>query len=169
MTAQCRIRSAVAADVPAIVEIYNAEVLYSFATFDTEPVTVEARRRWLARRDARRHPVVVADAGGDLAGWASLSRWSEKGAYARAAEVSVYVDRAWRGRQIGKALLAELIERGRQAGLGVLLTRICRQGGEASLRLHEHLGFRRVGTLRAVGEKFGQILDVELLDLALGP
>jgi L-amino acid N-acyltransferase len=161
------IRLARPEDLPAIAEIYDFEVLHTCATFDTEPLSLEDRRRWLDSHVPSRHPVVVAELEREIAGWASLSSWSSKCAYARAAEVSVYVHRERRGQGVGKALLLELIERGREVGLGVLLTRICTADGEASLRLHERVGFQRVGTMRRVGEKFGRILDVELLDLHL--
>jgi L-amino acid N-acyltransferase len=161
------IRLARPEDLPAIAAIYNYEVLHTCATFDTVPVTLEDRQRWLDDHPPSRHPVVVADAGGETVGWASLSSWSSKCAYARAAEISVYVHRERRGLGVGKALLLELVARGREVGLGVLLSRICTADGETSLRLHERVGFQRVGTLRRVGEKFGRLLDVEILDLHL--
>lgn len=161
------IRLALDDDLPAIADIYNDEVEHSAATFDTEPVDLEERRAWLAAHDPVRHPVVVAEVDGDVVGWASLSSWSQRCAYARAAEVSVYVHRDHRGRGLGKKLLIDLIERARAADLGVLLARISSGGGPASLRLHTSLGFQRIGTMRRVGEKLGKILDVELLDLHL--
>jgi L-amino acid N-acyltransferase len=160
------IRLAGAADVPAIVDIYNHEVVHATSTFDTEPVTLDSRRAWLEAHDPARHPVIVAERAGQIVGFASLSSWSERCAYARAAEVSVYVHREHRGSGAGRALLAELIARGRAAGLGVLLARIAAEG-QASLRLHESLGFQRIGTMRRVGEKLGRILDIELYDLHL--
>ena len=167
MRAEISIRLARPEDLPAIADIYNDEVLHTCATFDTVPVTLEERRQWLDDHPPSRHPVVVAEIRGEVAGWASLSGWATKCAYARAAEVSVYVHREWRGLGAGKALFLDLIDRAREVGLGVLLARICTADGEASLRLHERVGFQRVGTLRRVGEKFGRILDVELLDLHL--
>lgn len=161
------IRQAEEDDLPSITAIYNDEVENTAASFDTTPVDVDERRRWLEARDRARHPVVVADMGGEIAGWGALSPWSQKGAYARAAEVSVYVDRARRGAGVGRALLRDLIDRGRRAGLGVLITRICTADGPESLRLHKSLGFQRIGTMRRVGEKAGRLLDVELLDLHL--
>jgi phosphinothricin acetyltransferase len=160
------IRLAGAADLPAIADIYNHEVAHATSTFDTEPVTLDSRRAWLEAHDPARHPVIVAERAGQVVGFASLSSWSERCAYARAAEVSVYVHRDHRGSGAGRALLAELIERGRTAGLGVLLARISAES-QASLRLHESLGFQRIGTMRRVGEKFKRILDIELYDLHL--
>ena len=162
-----RIRCAAAADLPAIAAIYNREVRGGVATFDTVEVSLEERRSWLAAHVSPRHPVIVADDAGEVVGWASLSPWSERCAYARAAEVSIYVSPYHQGRGIGGALLGDLIERGRGAGLGVLLARIARAGDGGSRRLHERHGFVHIGTMHRVGEKLGRILDVELFELQL--
>ena len=160
------VRDARPDDLDAIFEIYNHEVLHGTATFDTEPRVRGRDDGWLSERDATRHPVVVAVAGDDVAGWASLSAWSPRGAYARTAEASVYVRAADRGRGVGHALLAELVERGRAAGLGVILARIA-EANAASVGLFESFGFGHIGTQRRCGEKFGRVLDVELMDLHL--
>lgn len=161
-----QIRPAVEDDLPAITEIYNYEVEHSTATFDTTPVTLEQQTVWLDSHASQRRPVLVADDGGTVAGWASASDWADRCAYARAAEVSVYVRANHRGRGVGRALLEALIERTREAGVGVLLARICTES-EPSIHLHASLGFQSIGTMRRVGEKFGRVLDVELMDLQL--
>lgn len=153
-------------DVEAIFGIYDDEVLHGTATFDTEPSTAESRKLWLEHHQSPDRAVLVAEEGGAVVGWASLSPYSERCAYARTAEVSVYVHREHRGKGLGRALMTRLIEAARAAGLGVLLARIASETA-ASLALHRSLGFSSVGTLRRVGEKFGRILDVELLDLQL--
>jgi L-amino acid N-acyltransferase len=161
-----RVRAAAAEDLPAIFAIYDHEVLTGVATFDTEPFSEAQRRQWLEKHGDARHPALVADEGGTVVGWATLSAWSDRCAYARAAEVSVYVHPDHQRRGVGRTLLAALIDAARQAGLGVLLARITTESA-VSLRLHEAAGFRCFGTMRRVGEKFGRILDVELLDLHL--
>ena len=160
------IRSARADDLPAVIDIYNYEVEHGVATFDTVPWTLEDRAPWFAAHASPQHPLIVAEESGRVVGWGSLSAWSDRCAYARAAEVSVYVHQDHRGHGIGRALLADLIARGRAAGLGVLLARIESSGG-ASLALHRAFGFQPIGTMRRVGEKSGRLLDVELLDLHL--
>lgn len=160
------IRDAEERDLPAIFEIYNEQVLHGTATFDTEPRTLPRDRGWLLERDRVRHPVIVAERGGRVVGWASLSLWSTKCAYARAVEESVYVHKDGRGLGVGTALLRAIIEKGRAGGVQVLLARITTENPR-SVELHERLGFQRVGTQRRVGEKFGRILDVVMLDLHL--
>jgi len=97
------IRAATPADLPAIVAIYNHEVLHGVATFDTEPWSVEEQTGWLAAHQSASHPCLVAEEAGTVVGWGTLSPWSSRCAYARAVEDSVYVHHAHRGRGIGRA------------------------------------------------------------------
>ena len=100
-------------------------------------------------------------------GWASLSKWSERGAYADTAEVSLYVAEAQRGRGIGRRLLEAVIEEGRRAGLHAVIAQIV-GGNEVSVHLHRALGFEHVGVLREVGRKFGRLLDVCIMEKRYG-
>jgi len=163
---QPTIRDARVEDLEAIFDIYNHEVLHGVATFDTEPLVVGRDDDWLTARDPERHPVVVTEADDRVAGWAGVSPWSSRKAYARTAEVSVYVHVDSRSRGVGRSLLAAIIERAREAGLAVMIARIT-EANEPSVRLFEQFGFGLIGTQRRCGEKFGQILDVELMDLHL--
>jgi len=165
-TPQLTIRDARRSDLGAIFDIYNHEVLHGTATFDTEPRVAGRDDAWLTERNLKRHPVMVAEIDDRVVGWVSLNPWSSRRAYARTAEGSVYVDRDFRGRGVGRSLLATTIERARAAGLGVLLARIA-DGNEPSVRLFESHGFGRIGSQRRCGEKLGRILDVELMDLHL--
>lgn len=163
--AETTIRPAQPRDLAPIFEIYNHEVSHETSTFDTEPRVLGRDDGWLTGREAR-YPVLVATAGDVLAGWGSLSQWSPRGAYARTAEVSVYVDRRMRGRGIGRELLAELVRIAPDGGIAVLLARIAGEN-PASVALHESLGFSHIGTQHRAGEKFGRVLDVELMELHL--
>ena len=158
-------RAALGNDLERIFEIYNHEVLHQTSTFETEPRDQDSDRGWLSERESR-YPVVVAERGGRVVGWGSLSPWSPRGAYGRTAEVSVYVDRTARGSGIGGLLLSELIERAPIDGISVLLARIAGEN-PASMALHQRLGFELIGIQRRSGEKRGRLLDVALMDLHL--
>lgn len=158
---QLRIRKAQETDLPAITDIYNDAIRHGTATFDTEEKTHENRRLWLAQH-SQKYPVVVALINETVVGWASLSRWSERAAYDDTAEISVYIHRDFRGRGIGRQLMQQVLEQGRQGGLHTVISRIT-QGNEISIYLHTQMGFETVGVLKQVGKKFGQLLDVTLM------
>lgn len=161
------IRDATADDLPGIFEIYDREVLRGTCTFETAPKTPAERAEWLASHAVPRYPALVAvepDHGGTrVLGWASLSAWSTRCAYARSAENSVYVHQSARGRGVGRALMETLLARAKAVGIAVVLARIV-EGNPASRSLHEAMGFATIGVMRRVGEKFGQVLDVRLMD-----
>lgn len=152
-------RPATAADMPAVNDIRNYFVRTSTAIYTEQESSVEERLAWLRDRDPLLHPVIVAEEDGKIVGWASLSPYSEKCGYRTTVEVSVYVLPEYQGRGIGKALLSNLIERGRDAGAHCLIARIDADG-LPSIRLHELLGFSEVGRLRDAGRKFDRWLTV---------
>ena len=157
------IRSATADDIPFITEVYNDAILNTTATFDTEVKSIEDRMLWFKNHDSS-HPIIVAEDNGVLCGWASLTAWSDRCAYNGTAEVSVYVHKDLRGKGIGKALLEILILKGESKGLHYLLSRIA-SGNEASIHLHTIFGFRHIGVMKEVGFKFGNYVDVHLMEL----
>ena len=161
-----RIREARRSDLEAITAIYNREVELSTSTFDTEPRDRARAGKWFEQHQSRAYPVLVADAAGKVVGWASLSPWSERGAYSRTAEGSLFVADGRREEGVGGALTTALIEWARSAGHGVLIARI-ESGNEHSRRLLLRSGFRSVGTMKRVGCKFGRLLDVEIFELQL--
>jgi len=158
-----KIRPATPDDLEPIRGIYNDAVLNTVATFDTVPKSPGEQGRWFCEH-VPRYPVIVAELDGIVVGWASLSRWSDRPAYDGTAEVSVYVDAAHRGKRIGSALLEALIEAGQKKGFHNLVSRIV-EGSDASIHLHERLGFGHVGVLREAGRKFGRLLDVTIMQI----
>lgn len=153
-------------DLPGIFEIYDEQVRHGTATFETTPLSPAERLDWLRTHPPHRYPVTVATRGGRVVGWASLSPWSPRPAYERTAENSVYVHKEHQRQGIGRALMLDLIERTRPLGIKVIVGRLV-EGNEGSIRLHEALGFQTIGVMRRVGEKFGRVLDVRLMDLHL--
>jgi phosphinothricin acetyltransferase len=160
------IRQARLSDAQAIADIYNEAIATTIATMDTEPKTAEERTRWLQSHDDR-HPILVAEIDGVVVGWASLTEWSDRPAYADTAESSFYVRSTDRGRGIGRKLKETTIEEARRLGFHTLIARIT-EGSAESLHLNESTGFVHVGTLKQVGRKFGRLLDVHILQKILG-
>jgi phosphinothricin acetyltransferase len=160
------IRLATEDDLEAIRDIYNYYVLHSTCTYQIELESAEERLAWFRDRDHRVHPVTVAEEAGRVIAWGALSPWKSRCGYALSAEASVYVHREHHRRGIGKALLLDLIERAKSAGLHTII------GGassdqSASLALQMALGFIPVGTFRQTGRKFDRWLDVTYAQLML--
>jgi phosphinothricin acetyltransferase len=162
-----KIRLAEASDVDAIRRIYNHYVENSTCTYQIEPDSYEQRLDWFRAHDAR-HPVTVFSSAGSVVGWAALTQWSPRRGYWHTAEVSIYVDHRWHRRGIGRALLADLIERSVTLGYHVLIGGISTEQ-TASLQLHKSLGFVEVACFKEVGYKFDKWLDVAFLQLTLPP
>jgi L-amino acid N-acyltransferase YncA len=160
------IRAAEARDLPAIADIYNAAILSSVATFDTEPWTPARCDEWL-KEHAHPYAALVAESDGELLGWGSLSLYRAKPAYRYSAEDSVYVRDGRQQAGVGAALLARLIEVARENGFRTVVARITAPN-PASVRLHERLGFVHVGVERDVGYKFERWLDVVVMQAFLG-
>ncbi len=159
------IRDATPADIPDITAIYRHAVLNTVATLDTDEPTVESQTEWFHHHDSQ-YPVIVAVRNHEVVGWASLSKWSAKKGYRTTAEGSVYVSPDQRNRGIGSMLLQALISRARSAGLHVIVARIS-TSNQTSIRLVMRHGFVSVGTMKEVGIKFGDYVDVEVLQLLL--
>jgi L-amino acid N-acyltransferase YncA len=170
-TGEITSRLATLDDAAAIAGIYNNEVLTSTVTFDLVPRSLDDQRTWLATRSGAYAAIVaVADESlpgtGEVVGFASLSPYKERAAYSTSVDNSVYVHPDHQGRGIGKLLLGELVDTARSHGFHAVFARIV-GGHDASIRLHEKFGFQRVGVEREVGRKFGQWLDVVLMQRLL--
>lgn len=152
-------------DAEAIRSIYNAEVVGSTATFDLVPRSAEEQLAWMADHDGA-YPCVVADSGGTLLGFGSLSPFRDRPAYATTVEDSVYVDAARRGSGAGRVLLESLVELATQHGFHTVIARVAGEN-QASIALHEACGFTLVGVEREIGRKFNRWLDVSVLQRLL--
>lgn len=159
------IRSATLDDVPAIAKIYNHAVLNTTATFDTTEKSIENRRQWFLSHDEN-HPILVAQNHEGVVGWASLTRFDAREAYAGTAEFSFYVAERWRGRGIGNRLIKATVEVAETTQLRTILARIAGEN-PASVHMHQSAGFSDVGVMKNVGLKFGQLLDVRIMQFML--
>jgi phosphinothricin acetyltransferase len=114
----------------------------------------------------KQHPWVAAEVNGVFGGYAKAYTWRTREAYAKTAEVGLYVEREFQRRGVGRALYAALIEACRGAGFHTIVGGIALPN-EASIRLHEALGFVHVGTFREVGRKFEEWRDVGFWQMVL--
>lgn len=162
-TSMLNIRQATLADLGQITEIYNDAIQKTTATFDTMPKTLEEQERWFASHDSR-HPIIIGEQDNIVAAWASLSQWSDRCAYADTAEISLYVKEEYRRQGIGKQLMKVSIQQGKVAGFHTLIARIA-GSNKISVDLCKSFGFQYIGTMKEVGKKFGQVLDVHLMQL----
>jgi len=164
------IREAIPSDLTAITALYGREVLTGTATFELDPPSLaEMTARFEAVR-ARGLPWFVAGIDGAFAGYAYASPFRPRPAYRYGVEGSIYVEADARGRGVGRALLTALVDRVRAMDLRHVIGAISDSAtSEASIALHERLGFRRVGTYAQVGWKFDRWIDVHLMQLDLAP
>jgi len=161
------IRTATESDVPAITEIYAHYVGHSAATFEMEPPDcIEMERRWAEIR-SQPLPYLVAEIDGRVAGYAYAARYRTRPAYRLTVEDSVYVHPDFRSRGLGRMLLARLIELCNAEGCRQMIAVIGDSDNTASIRLHESLGFKKVGVLQEVGRKFGRWIDTIIMQRAL--
>lgn len=151
-------------DAQALREIYNREVSEGTTTFDLVTRTLDDQRDWIARHQGA-HPAIVAvtdrHAGRQetVLGFAVLSPFRNRAAYATTVEDSVYVHQDHRGQGVGRALLAEIVRLAGDHGFHAVIARISGDN-EASVALHRACGFDLVGVEREVGRKHGRWLDV---------
>ena len=149
------VRDATEADLPTVAEIYTYESLHSYSTFETEarPLTV-----WQHKLDGP-YPFLVAVERERVLAYAYASEFRDRPAYHRTVETSVYAHRDARGRRLGSllydALLARLAADGFHSALALIAL-----PNDASVRLHERVGFTLVGTMREVGDKLDRMIDV---------
>ena len=158
------LRGALPSDAGAICAIYNAAIEERGSTFETKP---RAARDFAARIGAEL-PLLVAEAGPGVIGWAGLSSYSSRPCYAGIAECSVYVDARARGRGVGTALTEALAEEARRHGLHKLLGKLFIDNF-ASIRLVERCGFSTVGVHARHGRLDGEWRDVLLVERLLTP
>ena len=182
-----RVRPATEADAAAIALIYNQGIEDRLATLETELRTPDERRQWLKARSPR-HPVIVVETEPETfwnrpptprpdhaapapitpapIAWASLNVFNARECYRHVADISVYVERAWRGRGVGRVLLARLAELGREHGFHKLVLSAF-PFNQAGLALYEKLGFRTVGVYREQGLLDGTWVDTIIMERLL--
>lgn len=164
----CSIRNSQDEDIARIHSIYSHHVLHGTASFEEEPPSIEELLRRRANVLDRGLPYLVAEVNREIVGYSYAAPYRHRAAYRFTLEDSVYVDHRSSRRGIGQMLLSALVA-GCEAGeWRQMIAVIGDSNNVASIALHQRAGFRLVGTLQAVGYKFGRWLDSVLMQLALG-
>ena len=162
------IRPSTIDDLPAITAIYAQAVLHGTGTFELDPPDLPEMAR---RRDdvlSKGLPWLVAQAQGQVLGYAYANHFRPRRAYRFCLEDSIYLHPDARGHGVGRVLLAELIGRCEAAGARQMLAVIGDAANAGSIGVHAALGFEHTGVLKASGWKFDRWLDVVLMQRALG-
>ena len=162
------IRLARGDDAAAIAAIYRHYVEQTPVSFEeVSPDDAEMARRMRGDRPGY-HPWFVAEDGDGVLGYAASSPFRTRPAYRWTVETGIYLARDAMGRGVGRELLSTLLgvleRQGYVAAIGAIAL-----PNEASVALHEKLGFTYAGTYRGVGFKFGEWLDVGLWEKELAP
>jgi len=156
------IRDAVEADLPAIVEIYNATVPTRMVTAELEPTTVEARLSSFREHSPEQSPFWVAELERRVIGWLDFKEFLPRAAYRGTAEISVYVNEKFRQRGVGQRLLEQAIARAPSLGITALVGFIFGHN-EPSLKLFQRLGFERWGFFPGVAQLDGVERDLVVM------
>lgn len=161
-----KIRSASEADAAAITRIYNHYISNTCITFETEVVQASEMALRIGDTLAIPLPWLVAEVDQEIVGYAYASRWKGRCAYRFAVESTIYLDPVKTGKGIGMKLYSDLIEAIRAHSMCSVIGGISLPN-EASIRLHESLGFRKVGHFERVGYKLDRWVDVGYWQLQL--
>ena len=177
------VRPATSTDAEAVCRIYNQGIEDRLATLETELRTPAERREWLKTRGPR-HPVIVAELADPTTSsnspatsfavqappapiaWGSLNVFNARPAYRHVADFSVYVERGWRGKGVGRVLLERLVELGRELGYHKLVLSAF-PFNTAGVALYERLGFRTVGIYKEQGLLDGRWVDTIIMERVL--
>lgn len=156
------IRDAVEADLPTVVEIYNAAIRSRISTAQLDPVSVEERLPWFREHSPESHPLWVAEIDGTIAAWLSFHPFITRCAYRGTAEISVYVGEKFRRRGLGRGLVEKAIAHSPHLEISALVGCIFGHN-EPSLRLFERLGFERWGFLPRIAQVDGVERDLVIV------
>lgn len=155
------IRNAVHGDSGRIAEIYAHYVLDTAISFELVPPDADEIGRRMAAFSP--YPYIVAEENGIVIGYAYAHPLSERPAYRRSAEVTIYLDSAMQGKGIGKALYAELEKQLKSIDVHNLYA-IVTYPGWGSVEFHQKMGYSICGRLTDCGEKLGQLQSVVYME-----
>lgn len=155
-------------DLPAVTAIYARQVRDGTGSFEITPPDRAAMARRRGDVIGKGLPYLVAEARGEVVGFACAQPHKPRAAYVHTVESSVYVTETGRRSGVGRRLMEELIRRCERAGKRQMVAVVGDSENAASIALHRAVGFRRAGRFESVGFKHGRWLDIVLMQRSLG-
>lgn len=159
------IRKARLEDLDQLMAIYNEAVENTVATFDLETKDYEDRLAWFNEHQRDPYVLLVYEIEGEVAGYASLSKYRERPAFDSSVEISVYIGPDFRNRGVGKALMKEVIDYAYSNERVHTIVSLITGENEQSIYLHKQLGFEFCGKIKDAGYKFGRWLDLDVYQI----
>ncbi len=160
---ELKFRDALITDLKKIVEIYNSTIPSRMVTADTEPVSVESKKKWFDEHNSTKRPLwVIENKSDEIIGWVSFQSFYGRPAYDATVEISIYLDVQQRGKGLGKQILQYSIDNAPKFGIKTLLGFIFAHN-EPSLKLFRSFGFEDWATLPNIAELDGQERGLKIL------
>jgi L-amino acid N-acyltransferase YncA len=166
MTINATLRPATANDLPEILAIVNHAIAHTTANYDYEPHSMEVQQAWFDEKATSGFPIIVAEYENKAVGFATYGTFRQKFGYRFTVEHSVYVTDKLTGKGIGRKLLAALIEKAK-SGKYHMMIGVIDKANTDSIAFHQQFGFTETGVIKEVAFKFGQWLDVSIMQLKL--
>ncbi|ASW43288.1 GNAT family N-acetyltransferase [Clostridium isatidis] len=145
-------------DAKDIVDIYNYYILNTNITFEEEELTIKEMEKRI-REKTKKYPWLVYEEDKKVLGYAYLSQWKERSSYRYSCEASIYLHKDYKGKGLGTKLYEELLKLAKEINMHIIISGITIPN-EASIKLHERLGFEKVAEFKEVGFKNNSWLNV---------
>ncbi|WP_413670562.1 N-acetyltransferase family protein [Mucilaginibacter sp. Mucisp86] len=160
-------RDAAEADLDKIVEIYNSTVASRMSTADTEPVSVESRKKWFDEHNHTRPLWIAEENDNNVVGWVSFQSFYGRPAYNATVEISIYIDANHRGKGLGKKMLEYSIATAPTLQIKTLIGFIFAHN-DPSLKLFKSFGFEEWGNLPDIAVLDGEERGLKILGKRVG-
>ena len=160
------VREAKFKDINSILRILNDDILFADHTLDTRAWTKTQGIMWFMRHDPETYPVFVAEVGEEIVGYAAINPYRNALGFERIAENSIYVDERYRRLGVATKLVSYLLNAAKERGYRIMMATVI-QNNDASIQLHESLGYERMSTLVRGGQRGGEPVDLVLMKRVL--
>jgi len=161
-----KIRTALENDLPYILDIINDSIETSTADYRYDTINATDLKVWYKNHIANNEPVLVAEIGDVIVGYATYGQFRERIGFQYSVEHSIYCHNDYKGKGIGKLLMNELIAHAKNSKSHTMVACIDAEN-HSSIKFHEKLGFMNVGQMKQIGFKFNRFLDMAIMQLML--